>query len=57
MTREDAMAEYCTAINEHDLQKPETKVRVRKAREVLHPFLVKGKLPHELILLGKGLLK
>jgi hypothetical protein len=57
MTKEEAITEYCKAINEHDLQKPETKVRVRKAREALHPFLVKGKLPHELVLLGKGMLK
>lgn len=55
MTKEEAMSEYCAAINEHT--GPETKQRVRDAFANLRPFMEKGKLPADLVKLGNSKLR
>lgn len=55
MTKTEALTEYCNAINEHT--GPETKQRVRNALKGLRKFAEKGKLPVDLVVAGRKLLK
>jgi hypothetical protein len=55
-TQEEAMTEYCAAINEHD-GTPQGKERIRAAILSMRVHLESGVLPHKMVQLGKKLLK